>query len=581
MHDHQIDAYLIPSSDPHQSEYQAEHWKIKEWFSGFTGSAGTLVVTQKHAGLWTDSRYFLQAEDQLAGTGIKLQKQTIPHTPQHVDWLEKHLPKGATIGCNGLLYSPSQIRQMAKRFYKKDIQINSDLDLISEIWKDRPSLPESPIFELAKKYAGESREKKLSHIRKQMKTQSVDFHLVSTLDDIAWIFNIRGRDIDFNPVVMAYALIGLEIAYLIIDPSKVSDSLKTKLRNEGIFIKPYHEITRLLHRLPKGQKILVDYNRINISLYNSIANEQIVEGTTISTPLKAIKNKTEIKNLKVAMRKDGVALTKLFRWLASTLKKRAISEVEVAEQLIEFRSMQGDYFGESFSAIVGYNANGAIVHYRPEEGKCAMIKNSGILLLDSGGQYFHGTTDITRTLALGKVTEQQKRHFTLVLKGNIGLSTLSFPKGTRGNQMEILARQHLWQHGLNYGHGTGHGVGYFLNVHEGPQAFGSGATAKAATPFELGMLTSNEPGFYLTGKYGIRIENLELTVKDKKTDFGEFYKFETMSLFPIDKKMIDKTLLSPNEKQWLNAYHQRVFKTLSPHLNNTEVKWLKTQCSKI
>jgi len=528
MKDNKVDAYIIPSSDPHQSEYLADHWKIREWMSGFTGSSGTLVVTQTEAGLWTDSRYFLQAKQQLSRSGIKLQKLTIPHTPQHIDWLAEHLPKGATIGFDGLLYAPGQVRQMAKRFYEKDIHINSDLDLIPPIWEKRPALPQAEIFELEVKYAGDNRQKKLKAIRKAMKKQGVDFHLVSTLDDIAWIFNIRGKDVDFNPVAMA--------------------------------------------------KILVDYNRINISLYNELPKKQIVEGRCISTALKAMKNATEIKNIKTAMRKDGVALTRLFRWLESTLKKRVVSEVEVAEQLNEFRAAQGDYFGESFPAIVGYQANGAIVHYRPEKGKCAGLAPHGILLLDSGGQYLQGTTDITRTVALGKVTASQKKNFTLVLKGNIALSSARFLKGTRGNQLEVLARQYLWQEGLNYGHGTGHGVGYFLNVHEGPQAFGGGATAKANTPIELGMLTSNEPGFYLTNAYGIRIENLELTVFDQKTDFGEFYKFETVTLFPIDRRLIDKKWLSPNEITWLNDYHEKVLQVLSPHLDKRERAWMERQC---
>ncbi|MEL6926259.1 MAG: aminopeptidase family protein P, partial [Bacteroidota bacterium] len=423
--------------------------------------------------------------------------------------------------------------------------------------------------ELELKYAGASRQKKLKQIRQRMKQQGVDFHLISTLDDIAWIFNLRGKDIAFNPVFMAYALIGMEIAYIFIDPAKISEALKTKLRNEGILLKEYKGIDRMLRRLPKGQKILVDYNRLNIALYNELPKKQIVEGRTISTPLKAIKNETEIKNISIAMRKDGVALTRLFRWLEKTVKKQAVSEADVAKQLDYYRSEQGDYFGESFPAIVGYGANGAIVHYRPEPGKCAMIEAHGILLLDSGGQYWQGTTDVTRTVALGKVTAQQKKHFTLVLKGNIALASLRFPKGTRGNQMEIMARQYLWQAGLNYGHGTGHGVGFFLNVHEGPQALGSGATAKAATPFEVGMLTSNEPGFYLPGEYGIRIENLELTVFDQQTDFGDFYRFETMTLFPIDRRLIVPDLLDAPSRAWLDAYHSEVLDKIGPRVSDT------------
>ncbi|HHH50580.1 MAG TPA: aminopeptidase P family protein, partial [Saprospiraceae bacterium] len=576
MYEQQLAAYIIPSNDPHQSEYVADHWKEREWISGFTGSAGTVVITNDHAGLWTDSRYFLQAEKQLSKSEIVLHKQKIAYAPQHLYWLIEHLPKGAKIGCNGLLFSAAQVRQMAKLFYESDIQIDSEQDLISPLWKKRPALPLDEIIELDKKIIGQSRLQKIKAIRRVLQRQGADFHLVSTLDDIAWIFNIRGSDVACNPVAIAYALIGQEICYLFIDPRKVSEQVKLHLRADGILLKAYDDIKRMLTRLPNGKTILVDYQKTSISLYNYLPAKQIIHGATISTHLKGIKNKVEIENIDKAMIKDGIALTKLYRWLESTLKKRTIPETEVAEQLITFRKAQGDYFGESFAAIVGYKGNGAIIHYRAEKETCANIeKGKGILLIDSGGQYLQGTTDITRTITLGKATANQKKHFTLVLKGHIALAQINFPKGTRGNQLDTLARQSLWNHGLNYGHGTGHGVGYFLNVHEGPQGISSAASGKAATPFEVGMLSSNEPGFYLPNEYGIRIENLLLTVASVSTDFGEFLKFKTLTLFPIDLKLVDKKLLNKEELKWLNDYHQTVFEKLSPSLNKAEKKWLE------
>ena len=577
----ELDAYLVPSSDPHQSEYVAAHWQSRKWVSGFTGSAGIAIITEDHAGLWTDSRYFLQAEDELADSEMTLHKQTISHAPEHISWLKENLTDGSVVACDGMLFSLSQIHLLEKNFEDKNIALDFNQDLISSTWKDRPSLPKNKIFEHDISFAGRSRLDKLNDIRKIMRQKNADFHLITTLDDIAWTFNIRSNDVECNPVTIAYAVIGLEDAYFFVDKEKVPSALQAKFETDKIKVMPYESIRSFLENLTEDDRIIVDSARVNIILHDAIRNAQIISHQTISTPLKAIKNETEIKHIKNVMKKDAVALLKLFRWLEKTLNDREIPETEVAEKLDGFRKDQGQYHGESFAAIVGYNGNGAIVHYHALPDKCAMIKNEGMLLLDSGGQYTDGTTDITRTIAIGAPTAEQKQNFTLVLKGHIDLAMIKFPYGTRGNQMEILARKALWDHGLNYSHGTGHGVGFFLNVHEGPQALGTGSTAKAATIFEPGMLTSNEPGFYKTGEYGIRTENLVLVVKDRETEYGDFLKFDTVTLFPIDLNLIDKTLLNDQEINWLNDYHDRVYNEVSPLLNDEEKAWLREKCSKI
>lgn len=580
MKQHDLQAYIIPSNDPHQSEYVAEHWQSRVWVSGFTGSAGVVIITADYAGLWTDSRYFLQAEQQLANSELVLNKQKIPHFTPMVPWLKKQLPDGSRVGCDGQLFSATQIEQLETGLAQHDIQVVYHLDLIDPAWPDRPPLPKNEIFELPVTYAGQSRADKLTAIREKMADRGAKHHLVSTLDDIAWILNIRGTDVESNPVAIAFLLIDQNKGQLFIAPEKVPATLLQGLQQDGVQCLPYDTIRTHLKQI-NDATVLLNPAMINIQLYDALQNAEILHGPTFSTAMKAIKNEVEIGHIRAVMRKDGVALLKLFRWLEATLTERSIPETEVAEALIEFRKAQGDYHDESFAAIVGYQGNGAIVHYRAEPETCAQIEAKGILLLDSGGQYTNGTTDITRTIALSAPTEEQKRNYTLVLKGHIGIATIKFLAGTRGNQIEILARQHLWQHGLNYGHGTGHGVGFFLNVHEGPQALGSGATAKAATPFQVGMLTSNEPGFYKTGEYGIRIENLIVTTDAETTAFGRFLEFETVTLFPIDTQLIATQLLTKQEVNWLNEYHAKVYAELSGELDPAEKEWLREKCQAI
>lgn len=578
-----IAAYLIPSADPHQSEYVADYWKTRTHFSGFNGSAGILVVTHKTAGLWTDSRYFLQAEEQLQDSGIELHKQVVPHAPEHIPWLAEHLPPKCAIGFNGSLFTVGQVAYMKKLFWPKRIKMKHDLRLEDDIWiKNRPPLPQHSVFELPESTSGESRLKKLNRIAETLKENNAGFQLVTTLDDIAWILNIRSQDVAYNPVCIAYLMVGRILSYLFVDEEKIPEALKDQFQIDGIILKPYDSIVPFLQELGSKQNVICDFDTVSIRLFDAIPSRKQLEGPTIARQLKAIKNETEISHIKTAMIKDGIALTKLYRWLADQLEVTTVTEVEVAQQLNTFRAAQGDYYGESFAAIVGYKANGAIIHYHPEEDSCATIKKEGILLLDSGGQYLQGTTDITRTTALGTPTAVQKRHFTLVLKGHIALAKIQFPKGTTGVQLDTLARQYLWQEGLNYGHGTGHGVGFFLNVHEPPQGFATSVTtSRGSTTFEAGMLTSNEPGFYKTGEYGIRIENLLLTKDTASKGFGPFLAFESITLFPIDQNLINIDLLDAGEIDWLNQYHKKVLDILSPHLSPEEGAWMKEQCRAI
>lgn len=580
MKEQNLAAYLMPSSDPHQSEYVADYWKSREWASGFSGSAGLVVILQNGSALWTDSRYTLQGATQLEGSEMELKVQGVAHSPEHIDWLKTTLKKGDTIGLDGKLFSVGQVRSLAKSFYDKGIDLETGLDLVADIWKDRPSLPVESIFEHDAKFAGLNRVEKMAKIREQMQELDVESYLISTLDDIAWAFNLRGSDVASNPVFYAYAIIEKNVAHLFVKKSKISADLFQKLKTDGVELHDYNSLKKFLTNL--NHNILIDDASTSNQVFNAIKKELIVNGKNIVQPLKAIKNETEIGHIKNAMRKDGVALTKLFVWLEKTLETRSIPEVEVAEKLKGFRAEQEYYYGESFDAIVGYNGNGAIVHYRAEADTCANIEQKGMLLLDSGGQYFDGTTDITRTIALGAPTAEQKRNYTSVLKGHIALDTAKFPHGTTGPQLDTLARMYLWQDCLNYGHGTGHGVGFFLNVHEPPQGFATNpTTSRGRTAIVPGMFTSNEPGFYKAEEYGIRIENLVICREGEKNDFGQFYYFENLTLFPIDTVLVDRDLLTEKEMGWLNDYHREVFGKLSPLLSEEERAWMRKKCEAI
>lgn len=578
MNDHGLDAYIIPSSDPHQSEYVADRWLSRAWISGFTGSAGIAVVTKDHAGVWTDSRYFISAENQLKGSEFELHKVIKQFTPLHVSYLQENLHANATVGIDGWLFSKKQVDYLKKELSKSNINLVANHDLIAEVWSDRPPIPETKIFIHDIKYAGKSRQNKIEDIRKVMTEKGVDHHLVTTLDDIAWIFNIRGADVKCNPVCIAYAIISSSTATFYINETKLTPEIKNTLESDGVTIAPYDSILKDLNELKESEKILVDEQSCNSVLYKAINAKEIIHGDTISRKMKAVKNETELGHFNQVMVKDGVALTKMFMWLEEELKTNSVSEYDLAIKLAGFRAGQDDYKGESFDAIVGYRANGAIVHYKPEADSCAAIKNNGVLLLDSGGQYLDGTTDITRTVSFSEPSEEEKTNNTLVLKGHIGLAMAKFPKGTVGVQLDLLARQHLWNYGLNYLHGTGHGVGFFNNVHEDPQGFSPGISSRSKCVIDVGMVTSNEPGYYKEGQYGIRIENLVVTVESKHKGFLEF---DTITLFPIDQTLIDVSLLDPAEINWLNEYHHKVYSKLSPGLSEEEQKWLQEKCKEI
>ncbi|MGK0363496.1 MAG: Xaa-Pro aminopeptidase [Saprospiraceae bacterium] len=573
MQENGIDAYIVPSSDAHKSEYVAEHWATRVWVSGFDGSAGVAIITQDHAGVWTDSRYFLQAEMQLADSDFELHKQGIPHAPEHRAWLRDNIKEGGVVACDGRQFSVGDIRAIEQRLKTKNASLVLDKDLIGEIWEDRPSLPTALIFEHDVKYAGKSRAEKLAEIREEM---TADYYLVTALDEIAWAFNLRGSDVDCNPVFYAFAIIDHDSAWIFMDIDKVPENLANKLYAEGIYLKSYDFAEPILESLEEDKTVQFDKGTTNILLHNAIQKGNARAEKNIIQALKAIKNETEIKHIRNAMIKDAVALTRLYRWLEKTVEERGIPETEVAEVLASFRKAQGEYHGESFDAIVGYKGNGAIIHYHAQKDTCATIEKDGILLLDSGGQYYDGTTDITRTIRLGEPTDQESFCYTRVLKGYIELASIVFPAGTRGAQLDTLARMHLWQAGLNYGHGTGHGVGFFLNVHEGPQGFApSPVTSRGTTVFEPGMVTSNEPGFYKDGEYGIRIENLLLCMEAGENEYGKWLKFSDLTLFPIDTRLIQMEQLTAREKKWLNEYHARVFEKVSPRLEADEVAWLR------
>ncbi|MGB1216750.1 MAG: aminopeptidase P family protein [Saprospiraceae bacterium] len=573
-----LSAYIIPSSDPHQSEYVADYWKCREWLSGFTGSAGSVVVTLDKAGLWTDSRYYLQGAEQMEGTGIDLFKDGLPETPSMQDWLKSELKTGATVGVDGANFSISQIRNLQHSLGAANLDLSYDYDLFEDVWEGRTALPKEPVFEHEVKFTGQSRLERIDQIRSRM--GDADGHLVTMLDDVAWTLNLRGSDVECNPVAITYLWVGKDSCFLFVDESKIDLALITELSKNKIHIQSYESIHEFLGELPKYTKVLIDPNTLNAKLYDTLTKQcEIIKGKSIATELKAIKNTTEISHIREAMCKDAVALIRLFMWLGKEVETRGVPEVEVAAKLAAFRKMGSNYYGESFPAIVGFKGNGAIVHYRAMPDTCASVTNEGMLLLDSGGQYHNGTTDITRTVIFGEASAQQKRHFTQVLKGHIALAVQEFPEGTRGIQLDTLTRQFLWNDQLNFGHGTGHGVGYFLNVHEGPQGIGPNTAARYLEPIKEGMFLSNEPGLYLTDEYGIRIENLVIAVESKKGNFGKFLKFDTLTLFPIEIDLMDVSILTPSEINWLNAYHQECWDKISPLLSDEkELAWLKGKC---
>jgi Xaa-Pro aminopeptidase len=570
-------AFIFPSTDPHQGEYVPDHWKGREWISGFNGSAGTAVVTMTSAALWTDSRYFIAAEEQLRGTEFQLMKLKMPGTPTIPDWIGKECGAGAEVALDGMVNSANAVKDLIADLRQQGgITLRTNLDPLKLIWKDRPAIPENPVEIYPMEYAGESCQEKIARIRKALREKHADGMLMSALDDIAWTLNLRGTDVHCNPVFVSYLLISSKDVTLYINKVKLTPEVEAYLAAEGIAVAPYEDVTKGLKNYFE-YNILLDPDEVNYTLYKMVTRE-IVEDESPVKRMKTIKNPTEIAGFKSAMLKEGIAMVKFLHWLKPAVQAGGQTEISIDKKLTSLRAEQPLYRDISFDTIAGYQAHGAIVHYEATPDTDIPLKPEGFLLLDSGAQYLDGTTDITRTIALGPLTEEQKRVYTLVLKGHIQIELCKFPSGASGTQLDILARQALWREGLNYMHGTGHGVGTYLNVHEGPHQL---RMEYKPAPFVAGMTVTDEPGLYLEGKFGVRIENTLLITPYKETQFGQFLQFESLTLCPIDTMPIIKALLLDEEVTWLNQYHKRVFATLSPHLDDEEKEWLKQACKAI
>ncbi len=576
MNERGVDAWIVPSSDPHQSEYVADRWKGRAWISGFTGSAGTVVITKDKGGLWTDGRYFLQAEEQLSGSGIDLFKMGMPETPSFVEWLSGELADGAKVGFDPAVLSVSSATDLEETLSGKGISLWTEEDLLDLLWNDRPAVPGEKIALHPIEFAGVSREEKITAVREEMNRMGATHHLVSSLDDVAWLYNIRGKDVECNPVAIAHAVVSMSEALLFTDEEKLSECDRKALEDDGVTIRPYAEVEKYLEKVSEG-KIYIDPAKTGYNLYKLMKTE-VLKGMNITTPMKARKNCNEIEGMRESHRRDGAAMVRFLRWLENNIGREKITEITASEKLTEFRKQGDDFVGPSFSTIAGYAEHGAIIHYSASVESDKELEPKGLFLLDSGGQYLDGTTDITRTVALGEVTEEERRNFTLVLKGHIGVAMTQFPEGTTGAHLDVLARAALWNNGLNYAHGTGHGVGAYLNVHEGPQNISPRFNGIA---LEKGMILSNEPGFYKAGAYGIRIENLVVVEEGDETEYGSFLRFEDLTLCPMDRNLIVPELMSDDELDWLNSYHADVYKGLCNLLDEDEREWLKEKTAPI
>ena len=574
-----IDAAIIPQADPHMSEYLASHWQVRRWLSGFNGSAGTLVVpAEGHAMLWTDSRYFLQAAQQLQGTEIELMKEGLPETPSIEAWLAASLPAGATVGVDAMLFSVGALRGLRKALKARDIKLETTFAPADKIWTDRPALPKCPVFVHEEKYAGRSAAAKMADALERARMHGADALFVSALDQVAWLLNIRSRDVRYNPVATAYVYLGPEGNVLFIDADKLDADVCAYLKAQGVETRPYTAVKSFIFGLSTQRRVLLDPASTAYGVLEAFADRAVEAASPIAMP-KACKNDVQVQGVREAMKRDGVALVHSLMELERRMAAgETVTEMDVAEILRRKRSEQPLFFDESFGTIAGYGPHGAIVHYEADEESNSTLRPDGLLLIDSGAQYLDGTTDITRTICLGEPTQQERSDFTLVMKGHIALATAIFPEGTCGTQLDALARQYLWQHGLSYLHGTGHGVGHFLNVHEGPQSVRLNYVPAPLTP---GMITSNEPGLYRAGIHGIRCENLVLCVPALDTEFGRFYKFETLTLFPFDTRLFATEMMTEKELEWVNAYNARVRETLSPALDAEARAWLEAKTQAI
>lgn len=572
MKNRNISAVIIPQADPHMSEYLSEHWQARRWLSGFTGSAGDLVVTLDKALLWTDSRYFLQAGQQLSGSGIVLMKDGLPDTPSITEWLTANLLGGVTVGIDSMVFSTAARAALASALKAHNIALDGDFDVLDKIWSDRPALPKDMALIHDIKYAGLDVTDKFAAVLDGVKKQQADSMFISALDEIAWVLNLRSRDVEYNPVMTSFLYVAPQGATLFVDPDKIDDEVAAYLKARNVAVAPYASVKDFLKSLPAEARVLVNPNGNAAAIVDALG-DRAVAGTSPIALLKACKNDVQLAGVRAAMLRDGVAMVKSLYEVQHGVQSGAVlTEMDVADILRRHRSASDLFFDESFGTIAGYGPHGAIVHYEADKESNATLHPQGLLLIDSGAQYLDGTTDITRTISLsGAPTAAEKRDFTLVMKGHIAIATTMFPEGTVGAQLDVLARRALWNEGLSYLHGTGHGVGHFLNVHEGPQSI---RLNYVPTPLMPGMITSNEPGLYREGVHGIRCENLVLTTEACTTEFGRFYKFETLTLCPFDRSLFDLSIMTNEEITWLNDYHKRVAEALVPHLEGAELQWL-------
>ncbi|MBN8486729.1 MAG: aminopeptidase P family protein [Burkholderiales bacterium] len=570
-----LQAALVPSSDPHISEYLPEHWQGRAWFSGFTGSMGTLVVTLREAALFADSRYWEQAQSELAGSGIVLEKIPTGTSANHLDWIRAHVQRGEALGVDAQVLGLADAKALRALCDEAGIELRTSTDPLSGAWPERPGLPSAPVYEHAAAFAPVSRVDKLARVRTDMSAQGATHHLVSSVDDIAWITNLRGSDVEYNPIVLAHLLIGPTDATLFVGPGKVGAELAARLASEGLHLADYAQAAATVARLPADAVLLLDPKRVTLGLREAVpAAVRVIEGINPSTLAKGCKTSDEIAHVREAMAEDGAAMCAFYAWFEAAMARgERLTELTVDEVLSAERAKRAHFVGLSFSTIAGFNANGAMPHYRALPESHAVIEGNGLLLIDSGGQYLGGTTDITRVWPIGTVTAEQRRDFTRVLQGMMNLSRARFPAGTPGPMLDTLARAPLWAESLEYFHGTGHGVGYFLNVHEGPQTI-SKAVAAPHMAMRAGMITSNEPGIYRPGRWGVRIENLLLTVEAPASEFGSFLQFETLTLCPIDTRLIDVSLMRTDEIAWLNTYHAMVRERLAPRVSGDALAWL-------
>ena len=584
MKEKNIYAYIVPSSDYHQSEYVGDYFKSREFMSGFTGSAGTLIISMDEAGLWTDGRYFIQAENELKDSGIKLFKMGEEGVPTIEEYLLEKLPKNSTFGFDGRVMSVKEGQSLANKLAFKGINIEYKYDLVNDIWEDRCSLPTEKAFLLGTEYSGESFSDKLSRIRAVMKEKKATTHILASLDDIAWLFNIRGRDVKSNPVVLSYAVITIDSVYLFIDKNKIGKDIRAELSKENVQIKGYEEVYEFIKKIEENEVVLIDTSKVNYAIYSNIpSNVQKIEERNPSILFKSIKNEIELKNIRNSHIKDGVAFTKFMYWLKNNIGKIEITEISATQKLEEFRREQDKFIEPSFSTIAAYKDHAAMMHYSATEESNYKLEPRDLFLVDSGGQYFDGTTDITRTIALGPIPENVRKDFTNVVRGMIRLSKAKFLYGCRGYNLDILARGPLWEEGIDYKCGTGHGIGFVLNVHEGPNGFRWKVREDIDDTciLEEGMVTTNEPGVYVENSHGIRIENEIVVRKAEKNEYGQFMDFEVITFAPIDLDAIDESLILKDEKVYLNNYHKQVYDKISPYLNEEEKQWLKTYTREI